>query len=444
MPLSKELLDKRGPLVTRMRELVELSNKEDRSLTAEEREEFDKLDKDQDELKTRADDAYRAETVADVEDTEQRTPGEPPDKEKQVDRKETVDQELALRSWMLAPTGKVGTDGAEACQRSRIDLHSKMLEIKFPRRDAPKTAKEAIKRRDKFVEERALTVTTTGGGHMVADEMMMAIDIALLQFGGMRQTSTIISTATGADLPMPTTNDTSNTGEIIAINTTANEQDVVFGQLVLGAFKYSSKMVRVPLELLQDSSTNVPALLGRLLGERIGRITNTHFTTGAGTTLPFGIVGANSPTAADSTVTAAAAAALTFQEVLQLKHSVDPAYRGPGSGFMGNDTTLRIMKQIADSQGRPIWMPDLIGGEPDMFDGHPYQVNQDITSGTGTKALIFGQLDKYQIREVMEMTLIRLDERYAELAQAAFLGWMRMDGALLDAGTNPVKYLTMG
>ena len=38
----------------------------------------------------------------------------------------------------------------------------------------------------------------------------------------------------------------------------------------------------------------------------------------------------------------------------------------------------------------------------------------------------------------------RLDERYAELGVVAFLAFSRHDGDLLDAGTNPVKYLTMG
>jgi HK97 family phage major capsid protein len=58
--------------------------------------------------------------------------------------------------------------------------------------------------------------------------------------------------------------------------------------------------------------------------------------------------------------------------------------------------------------------------------------------------MLYGALSKYQIRDVRDITLVRLDERYAELGVVAFLAFSRHDGDLLDAGTHPVKYLTMG
>ena len=36
-----------------------------------------------------------------------------------------------------------------------------------------------------------------------------------------------------------------------------------------------------------------------------------------------------------------------------------------------------------------------------------------------------------------DFTLVRLDERFAEFLQVAFLAFMRTDGDLLDAGTDP-------
>jgi HK97 family phage major capsid protein len=53
----------------------------------------------------------------------------------------------------------------------------------------------------------------------------------------------------------------------------------------------------------------------------------------------------------------------------------------------------------------------------------------------------FGSLDKYLIRRVKEMSVLRLVERFADYGQVAFLGFARYDGNLLDAGTHPVKYL---
>mgnify|MGYP001114912750 CR=1 FL=1 len=47
------------------------------------------------------------------------------------------------------------------------------------------------------------------------------------------------------------------------------------------------------------------------------------------------------------------------------------------------------------------------------------------------------------IRDVVGVTLLRLDERYADYHQVAFLAFARSDGNLLNAGTNPVKHLAL-
>ena len=57
---------------------------------------------------------------------------------------------------------------------------------------------------------------------------------------------------------------------------------------------------------------------------------------------------------------------------------------------------------------------------------------------------IFGALNKYLIRDVVGITLLRLDERYADFHQVAFLAFARADGNLLNAGTNPVKGVWRG
>jgi predicted phage gp36 major capsid-like protein len=87
---------------------------------------------------------------------------------------------------------------------------------------------------------------------------------------------------------------------------------------------------------MQDNSINLPQLLGRLLGERLGRITNTHFTTGTGTGQPNGVVTAATFTQA----TTGNATTITFANLVALYHSVDPAYRG-NAKWMMNDNSHR-------------------------------------------------------------------------------------------------------
>ena len=346
------------------------------------------------------------------------------------------DSTRALRLWLLAsPTSgyAITAEDKSLAERVGVSLQAKQLDLSFsvdPMR--------SLMDRQTW-EYRAQSVGTPGaGGFTVPNEMMRALEVALLTYGGMRRAATVIRTSTGAALPIPTVNDTTQTGVILNENTQVTNQDIAFSQLVLGAFKYSSKQVLVSVELMQDSSVNVGAMLGELLGIRIGRITNTHFTTGVGTTTPFGIVtqAAVGFTAANAT---SQVTTWTYPSIVELEHSVDPAYRLNAS-FMMADSSLKKTKQLVDSQGRPLWMPSLAAGVPDTLLGYPVVINQDMAPmGVSAKSVLFGDLSKYLIRDVLGVTLLRLEERYADYHQIAFLAFARMDGALLNAGTNPVK-----
>ena len=95
--------------------------------------------------------------------------------------------------------------------------------------------------------------------------------------------------------------------------------------------------------------------------------------------------------------------------------------------------------------GVPLWSPGLSPGAPDTILGYPFVVNQHmVTPATAVRSIIFGDFRKYQIRDVRDITLVRLDERYADYHQVGFLAFARSDGDLLDAGTNPVKHHVQG
>ena len=293
------------------------------------------------------------------------------------------------------------------------------------------------------LESRALSLVDAEGGFLVPEEMVRTIENALLSFGGMRETSTVIKTRAGNPLNWPTNNDTTNVGEIIGINAAHNELDPVFAEVSLGAFKYSSGIVRVPIELLQDEFVvNFEGWLGETLGTRIARIFNTHQTVGAGTTLPLGIV----PSSALGH-TALSATAITAGDLLDLMHSVDPAYAQNGTWQM-NWTVLGQLRALTDTTGIPIWNGASAGmianGAPATIYGRPYVINQDLADpAIGTKPIIFGDLSKYLIRDVLPIQLNRTTELYWANSQVGFLAIARMDSVLLDAGTDPVKHLLM-
>lgn len=356
-----------------------------------------------------------------------------------------ADADMAVRGWLLGANEEGGATAAhhDAAKRVGLNIVSGSINLRMP------PPLRSLDPRDvEAWEKRAAMGVASGsiGLYTAPDSPMGALERALLAFGGMRQVSTVFRTASGTDMPFPTNNDTSNKGAILAENTQVSEVDPTFGQLVLNSFKYSSKLVLIARELLQDSAVNIPELIGQILGERIGRIQNDHFTTGDASSKPNGVVTA----ATSSSITTAAAATISYDNIVDLVHKLDPAYR-PGARFMLHDGALKVIKKLkvlqysGDTTGAPLWIPGLGGTVGDTILNYPYTVNQSLdTPAAGTKSVLFGDFSKYLIRDVADIRLVRMDERYADYDQVGFTAFMRSDGDLLDAGTHPVYYMTQG
>lgn len=286
------------------------------------------------------------------------------------------------------------------------------------------------------------TGTDSAGGYTVPEGFSGEIDKALAAWGPMWDADIVreLNTSAGNPLPWPTVDDTAKSGAIIAENTAATDDggaDVVFGEKVLNAYLYDTEIVRIPIQLLQDSAFDMEELLGDLFGERLGRAANAALTTGTGSSQPNGIV-----TASSAGKTAAATAAITADELIDLQHSVDPAYRAsPKCRWMFNDSTLAAIRKLKDGDGNYLWqMGDVRNGEPSLILGHPYSVNQAMADiGTSEKPVLFGDFGRYVVRKVLGFQVLTLRERYAESFQVGMIGFKRFDGELLNTGA--VKHL---
>lgn len=282
------------------------------------------------------------------------------------------------------------------------------------------------------------TTTPAEGGYTVATEYQRQLEEAMKLFGGMRAVSRQIRTATGATMNFPTTDATAEIGELVGQNTAVALGETTFGNTALDVYKYSSKKIGLPFELLQDSMFDLEGYLRELLAMRIGRITNQHFTTGTGTGQPRGLVTAS---AAGKVGTTGQTATVIYDDLVDLEHSVDPAYRNqPGVGYMLHDQSLKVIRKIKDTQGRPIFVPGYEqgnpGGAPDRLMGRPIQINQDVAQmAANAKSILFGQLSKYTIRDVMDLTVFRMaDSAFTLLGQVGFVAFVRTGGNLIDAG----------
>lgn len=426
-----ELRAKRAKLHEQGKAILE--GAKDRELTAEERAAFDKVSTDMDAMKADIDrvekweaegrelEASKAETR---EVTERAKPGSP--EERLVQKNEATSRWLSGGDLTPEQRALIGVRAGEG-GRQEITLHLR-------------TPYERV--RDRYLAEQraAQTVTTTAGGYLIPRGFSDMLEVSMLAYGGVEKVADIFETETGNTLDWPTITDSANTGRLLAINTAATETALAYGQTVFAAYKFSSDMVTVPVELMQDSAFGMDAHVAEMLGIRLGRVHNTYQTTGTGSSQPQGIsVGSSSG------VTAASTTEVTADELLDLVHSIDPAYRSqPGAGFMFNDTALKKLRKLKDGEGRYLWQAGMNTGAPDSLLGYPITINQDMPAmTTGLKPILFGALKKFKIRKVKGITLVRLVERYGELHQVAFLAFTRWDSKVLDAGTDPIKSITL-
>lgn len=336
------------------------------------------------------------------------------------DRRANQNRDLAFRGWALKPTGRVTEAQRSAARAVGVRISESVLNTQLYRGNP------------KF-EVRAPQASTPGsaGGYLIPRGFVASVEKALLFYNDLRGIATVQRTATGAPLEYPTNDDTGNVGVIIGENTQYTEQELTFGQIVLGAFKYTSKMVKVPIELMQDSAIDLPSYIGEALGERIGRAQSAHFVTGAGTTEPKGIA-----TAATVTVTTAGAGAITIEDLIDLTYKVDRSYRqSPNCGFLVNDKTMSMIRKLKDTAGQPIisLSGNYNAGEPDRLLGYPIYISNAVDDvAAGKKAAVFGDLSKYLIRDSLDIQLVRMDERFADYGQVAFCAIMRTDANLLQ------------
>lgn len=415
-----ELQEKRGRLVTQAREaLEEIKKNTDEARAKELDERHDAIMADLDKLDAqiaREERVEQAEKKAEEERAKQRP--NPGDGEARGD--DDGDKAPEYRSVFFKMLA-AGGDVSELSSEERAVLRAGV---------------------ENGAEFRAQTTSSTAGGYTVPVTLANFIVKSMAMWGPMYDPGicTEINTSGGEQINIPTVDDTTvpvvKHTEGTAL-TDDGGSDVTFGQKALNAYVFDTEFVKWSMELMQDSIFNIESLLGELLGERLGRRANTELTTGDGVGDPNGIV-----TASSLGTTAASATAIVFDELFDLEHSVDPAYRSsPKARFMFSDSTLKVLRKLKDGEGRYLWSPgDVTKGVASTLNGRNYSINQAMAAvATGNKPIVFGDFGKYYVRKVGGPILGVMRERF--WPDLGIAGLIRLDGELGD--TAAVKHLLM-
>lgn len=281
--------------------------------------------------------------------------------------------------------------------------------------------------RRSFTFEKRDVVKTSQGAPVPTSFYDQVIEQARL-VGPMLSTSTVLNTAGGENLQIPSQAAWS-TAAIVGEGTAIDESDPVFNSFItLGAYKYSF-LVQVSTELLEDAGVDLLGFLANQVGNELGFRVNAGLTTGSGTGAPRGVV-----TAAGSGITGGTgvAGAFTADNLIDLYYSLNGAARLlPGVGWMMNGASIGAVRKLKDNGGAYVFQPALSADAPDTLLGKPIFENPAmVNAAVNAKSVLVGHLPSYFVRTVGGIRLDRSDDYAFNAGLVTFRATFRVDGNL--------------
>jgi HK97 family phage major capsid protein len=410
----RRLGEQRKSVFATMHKLNEDAEKENRSLSAEENEQFEKMAVEFEELKDREERATKLFM-----------------QEREVEQ--TLTTPLEKR---IGDAGDAPATFGEYRERTLGTRPQDMPEV----RSAYWKYMTVGSLSELDVEEQRAISRASGaaGNFLVPTDFYNQIIRSLRFMGSVAQLATEYVTDNGDSIQVPA-NTAHGTAVWTAENAANTPSDETFAQVTLGANKATSKII-VSEELLQDSAFPLDTFLAREFGERIGVLENTAYIQGSGSGQPQGLL-ASATTSNITTVTAAAGAGntttFTYTALVSAIFSLPKQYRDNAS-FIVNDTSARNLYLMMDSQNRPLWSVNLATTGPDTFLGYPIYTDPDVPApAIGNISVLFGDWKRtYVVRRVSGFSMQRQNELHSDNGQVGFRGQERVDGKVVLAAAG--------
>lgn len=203
--------------------------------------------------------------------------------------------------------------------------------------------------------------------------------------------------------------------------------EVEFGQLKIDMHKLVT-VIRVSDEMLEDSVFDLEKYIGDIFSERIGDAEENAFLVGDGDAKPLGII-----YQAPVGVVTEKTGKISMDDIIELMHSVKLQYRNREKAvFIMSESAYLMLRKIQTFDGKRIWEKNLKDGEPYMLFGYRVFVSKNLPDAeAGAIPVLFGDFEWFWIAERGKRIMKRLDERFADNGQVAFITSERVDGVLV-------------
>ncbi|MCL2071942.1 MAG: phage major capsid protein, partial [Oscillospiraceae bacterium] len=265
----------------------------------------------------------------------------------------------------------------------------------------------------------------SSGGYLVPEEFADELVQHLCEHNVFREIAKSVSTESSS-LKIPVA-DTGGAVNWIGEATPIPDTDLTFSQVVLKPYKLGG-LLKASSELLEDSAFPLEQYIAERFAQLIGAEEERTFCVGDGVDKPTGLFTTKGGAEIGTTT---ANSAISFDNVIDLMHSVKKSYRGK-SVFVTNDSTIRELRKIKDGNGQYIWQPAVKDGTPDLLVGKPIYTSPFVPEiASGALVMAFGDFNYFWIADRREMRFQMMREKYMETDQVGFHVTQRVDGKLV-------------
>lgn len=377
-----EMRNKRAKLIADMRGLLDVAEAEKRSMSAEERESYGKMEKDLDSLTSEI---------------------------KIQERQAALEAELRD----LPPAPAPGNPGATMEER-KLRAFRGFLQT------------------GNAAEYRALANDSdAAGGYLHAAEQFVARLIKGLDNQVfIRGLATVIPVTASDSLGCPSLTDPADPTWTTEIAAPSEDSTMAFGRRELKPLQLS-KLIKVSMKLLKTSALPVENIVADRLTYKFATTQENGFLNGGGSTDPLGVFTASADginTDRDVS-TGNSDTAVTADGLINCKFGLKSQYRGKARWIFHRDL-VKMISKLKDGEGQYLWKPGLLANEPDMLLGIPLLESEYApnTCTTGLYVGILGDFSYYWIAELQNLEIQRLVELYAGTSQIGFIGRYYGDG----------------
>lgn len=390
MSAADKFMERRAALAKQMQDLAGKAIDENRNLSAEEQQTFERMNAEVDELAKRAEAILEGERNAkDLEESYRNIHGDAPDEQR-------------------------ATGGGEFAKWVRESRAGDGYDVR--------------------IESRAMTTAGTGPNSVHSQLWEYAVETSeILGY------ATLMTTADGNTIPMPRATVHAEPGEAdIAANGAISDSDSTLDTIDLSVAKRGYKTA-VPNELIQDATFDVEGYISRNAGRQLGL--NVAAAGAAAAKAGFTVAGATTAAGILTNLGDQSAEGQGSDYLVDLFHSVIAPYRASGKVAFGmSDAAAAVVRKLKTTDGKPVWEPSLVAGQPDLILGKPVFIEPQFDPfGASMKPIWFGDWSALTVRIAGGLRFERSAEAGFGNDQTVFRALVRRGAVALDP--NAVKYL---